>query len=109
MTAAMLVSLKRRFGLVIGAAMLGLLVACAGTGEKTGQYVDDSAITAKVKTEMATSKDVRARAIHVETVGGEVLLSGFVPTETEKIRAIQIAYSVAGVKSVRDGLVIQPE
>ena len=92
MTAEMLASLKRRFGLIIGAVMLGLLVACADAGVKTGRYVDDSAITTKVKSEMLANKDVHATSIHVETVGGVVQLSGFVPTETEKLRAIQIAY-----------------
>jgi osmotically-inducible protein OsmY len=109
MTTTVLVSLKRRIGLIIGAAMLGSLVACAGAGVKSGQYVDDSAITAKVKTEMAKSEDVRARKIHVETVGSEVHLSGFVASQTEKQRAEQIAYSVPGVRSVRSALVVQPE
>ena len=109
MTAEMLYSLKRRFGLIIAAAMLGLLVACANAGVKTGQYVDDSAITTKVKSEMLANKDVHAVSIHVETARGVVHLSGFVPTETEKLRALQIAYSVAGVKSVNDGLRIRSE
>ena len=109
MTAEMLASLKQRLGLVIGAVMLGLLVACADAGVKTGQYIDDSTITTKVKTEMLANKEVHAGSIHVETVGGVVHLSGFVPTETEKIRALEIAYSVAGVKSVSDGLLIQSE
>ena len=109
MTTEMLTSLKQRFGLVIGAVMLGLLVACADAGVKTGQYVDDSTITTKVKTEMLASKDVHAASVHVETVGGVVHLSGFVPSETEKVRAVQIAYSVAGVKSVSDGLSIKSE
>ena len=109
MTAEILATLKQRFGLVIGAVMLGLLVACADAGVKTGQYVDDSTITTKVKSEMLANKDVHAGSIHVETVGGVVHLSGFVPSETEKDRALQIAYSVAGVKSVSDGLTIQSE
>lgn len=109
MKAEMLASLKQRFGLVIGAVMLGLLVACADAGVKTGRFVDDSTITTKVKTEMLANKEVHAGSIHVETVGGVVHLTGFVPSETEKVRAVQIAYSVAGVKSVSDGLNIQSQ
>lgn len=107
MTTAIRVTLRRCVETIVGATVLAVLVACAGTGVKTGRYVDDSAITAKVKTEMAKSEDVRARAIHVETVASEVRLSGFVDSEREKRRAEQIASSVPGVKSVRSSLVVR--
>ena len=109
MTSEMLVSLRNRFGLVIAAVMLGLLFGCADAGVKTGRYVDDSTITTKVKSEMLANKDVHSTEIHVETVHGVVELSGFVPSEAEKHRAVEIAYSVAGVKSVRDALSVQTE
>jgi hyperosmotically inducible periplasmic protein len=109
MTSTFLASFGRRIAPVIGAALLGLLIGCTGAGVKTGQYIDDSAITAKVKTQMATSEDVRARSVHVETVNGEVRLSGFVQSDGEKRRAGEIARSVAGVRSVSNALVVRPE
>jgi hyperosmotically inducible protein len=109
MNQEMLASLKRRTGLTIGALMLAVLVGCAGAGVKTGQYVDDSTITTKVKSEMLANKDVHATSIHVETKGGVVQLSGTVPSATEKKRAVEIASTVNGVKSVQDGLSVQTQ
>jgi osmotically-inducible protein OsmY len=109
MNREMLASLKRRSALIIGAVMLGLLVGCAGAGAKTGTYIDDSTVTTKVKSEMLANKDIHSGSIHVETSGGVVHLSGFVPSEAEKHRAVEVAYSVAGVKSVRDGLTVQSQ
>lgn len=83
------------------------LAACAGAGVKTGQYVDDSAITTKVKAQLAHDEMVSALDVHVETVNGTVRLSGFVANPDEKRRAEQLAWSVNGVQSVQNALVIQ--
>ena len=101
--------LKNRFGLLIAATALGLLVGCADAGVKTGRYVDDSTITTKVKSELVTTKGIHSTSVHVETSNGVVFLSGFVPTAEEKKRAVEIAYSVEGVKSVKDGLDVRQQ
>jgi osmotically-inducible protein OsmY len=93
---------------VAAVLMLGLVVGCAGAFTKTGQAIDDSAITAKVKAAMARDKDVSATSVSVETVKGEVRLSGFVNSSTEKQRAEQLALQTEGVRSVQNGLIVRP-
>lgn len=97
------------FKTLFAAVVLGLLVGCAGAFTKTGQALDDSAITAKVKAAMAKDKDVSATSVSVETVKGEVRLSGFVKSSAEKQRAEQIAVQTEGVKSVANGLIVRAE
>ena len=73
-------------------------VACASTPkqESTGQYVDDSVITSKVKS-----------LLGAETYKGIVQLSGFVDSQSAVNKAGQIAGSVAGVKSVKNNLIVK--
>ena len=84
-------------------------VGCAATStsESTGQYVDDSAITTKVKAALIKDETVSGTAIKVETFKGTVQLSGFVNTATEKARAENIAAGIAGVKSVENKLTVK--
>ena len=65
-----------------------------------GQTIDDAGITVKVKTALAAEKDVSATKINVDTVQGNVTLSGQVANQSEAERAIQVARAVEGVKSV---------
>ena len=91
--------------------MTGLLslAGCAGEGtaKSTGEYIDDSAITAKVKSAMLADESVSGLKVNVETFKGTVQLSGFVDTEAEARRAVEIARGVKGVKSVKNDLVIR--
>ena len=75
--------------------------------ESTGAYVDDSAITAQVKAKFVGDKTVDAGAINVQTLNGEVALSGFAKNAAERARAEQIAREVKGVRSVRNNLVVR--
>ena len=79
-----------------------VLVGCAGTSsrESTGEFVDDSAITTKVKSSFVADPIVSALAINVETTKGVVHLQGIVNNEQERQRAIQLAQAVGGVKQV---------
>ena len=88
-----------------------LLAACAAnsTRESTGEYIDDSAITAKVKNELLQDKDVSGLQVNVETFRGRVQLSGFVSTHEEKIKAGKLAYNVPGVKSVSNDLIVKTD
>lgn len=71
------------------------------------QYVDDASITANIKAKHAEDKSVRVTAIGVETRNGVVQLSGFTPSNTEKVRAEEIAKTVPGVKSVKNDIIVR--
>lgn len=75
--------------------------------QTTGGVIDDSSITAKVKTALIESDDTEAGDIKVETRGGVVQLSGFVANESQKAAATKVAQSVSGVKSVKNGLSVK--
>ena len=92
--------------LASGAAFAGGCAATA-TRESTGEYIDNTAITAKVKAALASDEVVKAREVSVETFRGTVQLSGFVNTETERERAAQIASSVVGVREVKNNLIVK--
>jgi osmotically-inducible protein OsmY len=102
-------SLKART-LFAAAMVVATLAGCTGspTRESTGEFVDDSAITAKVKTALLDDKLTRGLKVHVETFKGAVELSGFVTTVTDKQRAAEVAKAVMGVNSVANGLVVRP-
>ena len=84
-------------------------VACASTSkqESTGEYVDDSVITTKVKTLLAADDFLKSFQIGVETYKGVVQMSGFVDSQKTVDKAVQIARSVQGVSSVKNSLVVK--
>jgi osmotically-inducible protein OsmY len=89
--------------------MLILLVSflgCASTAthEGTGEYVDDSVITAKVKAAIFNDASLKSSEINVETFKGVVQLSGFVNTQADINRAVEVARGVKGVTSVKDDM-----
>jgi osmotically-inducible protein OsmY len=86
--------------------LFAVLAGCAGAGVKSGQYLDDAAITGKVKAALATDKQVSALDVHVDTVQGKVQLSGAVKSPEQRQRAEEIARSVAGVQSVNNSLAV---
>lgn len=94
---------------ILVAFAVALFAGCAATNtrESTGGYIDDSAITAKVKGELVHDPITKAREISVETFKGEVQLSGFVSTDQEKDRAGEIARAVDGVVSVRNNIIVK--
>ena len=89
------------------AAVAIALAGCAGTATKTGEYVDDSVITSKVKGAMAIDKDVSSRDISVTTNDGVVYLSGVAHSRAEAQEAVQVARNVAGVRSVQNEIEIR--
>ncbi len=74
--------------------------------ETSGQYVNDSVITAKVKAELLANEAFKSLSISVKTNKGVVTLSGKVSNNLQKNKAISIASQVKGVKSVKDNLVV---
>ena len=91
---------------LITACFLGMTAACAPTEERRppGQFVDDAALTARVKAALVKAKDVDANAVNVNTYRGEVVLSGYVESDTMIRRAGEVARSVDGVRVVRNDL-----
>ena len=89
--------------------VIASLVACASTRtqESTGEYVDDSVITTKVKGLLAGDDFLKSFQIGVETFKGVVQLSGFVNTQKAVDKAIEITRSVKGVKSVKNDLIVK--
>jgi osmotically-inducible protein OsmY len=85
------------------------LASCAGTRtkESTGEYVDDSVITSRVKAALIADPVTKAREINVETFKGTVQLSGFVTTAQEKDKAAEIARKTKGVVEVRNNIIIK--
>jgi osmotically-inducible protein OsmY len=86
--------------------LITTFVACASTRtrESTGEYVDDSVITTKVKALLANDDFLKSFQISVETYKGIVQLSGFVNSQQAVDKAGQIARSVQGVRSVKNDL-----
>ncbi|HEX2201263.1 MAG TPA: BON domain-containing protein [Gammaproteobacteria bacterium] len=82
------------------------LAACAATStdESTGEYIDDAAITTKVKTALLQDPEVSGLDINVETFKGTVQLSGFANTERERQRAGTLARLVEGVQSIQNDI-----
>jgi osmotically-inducible protein OsmY len=90
-------------------ALLAGLAACTATPtrESTGELIDDSAITTRIKSAMIRDSDVAASNISVETFRGTVRLSGFASTAREADKAEQIARNTQGVKSVKNDIRVQ--
>jgi len=90
-------------------AALTVLPGCAVTRDQSsvGEYIDDATVTASVKAKFVESKAVDASAISVETLNGEVMLSGFAKDATEKAEAERIARSVKGAKSLKSAIQIR--
>ena len=89
--------------------LVATLAACAATPthESTGEYVDDSVITTKVKSLLAADDFLKSFQITVETYKGVVQLSGFVDSQKAIDKATEIARSVKWVKSVKNDLSVK--
>ena len=75
--------------------------------ENTGEFIDDSVITTKIKSQIAGDSILKAFQISVETFRGTVQLSGFVNSQKDVERADEIANNVKGVRSVRNNLMVK--
>jgi hyperosmotically inducible protein len=84
-------------------------VGCASTPteEGTGEFVDDSVITTKVKTAILREINLKVGEIKVTTFKGDVQLSGTVSSQDEIAIAIKVAQGIGGVKSVKSDLQVK--
>jgi osmotically-inducible protein OsmY len=91
------------FSLII---LLTFFVGCASTSkhEGTGEYVDDTVITTKVKAAILDNPSLKTSEINVETFKGVVQLSGFVNSKADINQAIEVARKVKGVTSVKNDM-----
>ena len=96
----------KRVSAFLLAVALTAVLGCASTRtqEGTGEYVDDSVITTKVKAAIFNEPSLKSAEINVETFKGVVQLSGFVSSQANIVTALDVARGVNGVKSVRDGM-----
>jgi len=95
--------------LLICIGLIAVFVGCASTPKRegTGEYVDDAAITTKVKAAILNEPTLKVFQINVETFKGEVQLSGFVDAAQSVKKAGEVARGVKGVKSVKNSLIVK--
>lgn len=96
---------------LLAATLLGAALAagCSSspTRESTGEYIDDTVLTTRVKAKFVDDPTVSAMAINVETFKGVVQLSGFASSQAEANRAVSVAQATSGVKTVRNDIRIK--
>lgn len=94
-------------GRVVGAKEIVNNIVVKARKASTGEFIDDSVITTKVKAALLKADGIPASAISVETYRGVVLLSGFVDTAVQRTAAVAVAAKIDGVKEVSDALVLK--
>jgi len=101
--------LKLAVRFLLSLLLVVAIVGCAGSQktESTGEYFDDSILTTKVKASILGDSRLKVMQIDVETFKGVVLLSGFVDSPSAATRAVEIARTIRGVKSVNNALVVK--
>ena len=94
----------RKIAFFVSALALAVTVGCASTAkqEGTGEYVDDTVITGKVKAAILDEPSLKSAEINVETFKGVVQLSGFVSSPAAQNTAVAVTRKVEGVKSVKN-------
>ena len=94
---------RTRFLAYILTLVMAISLGCASTAkhEGTGEYIDDSVITTKVKAMIFDDESLKSSEINVETFKGVVQLSGFVSSQANIDRAVTVARSVNGVRGVQ--------
>ena len=104
-------NLKPLFAAVLLSTSAVIVAGCAHTGhERTGgAVIDDATITTKVKSALLTEKDVNSMDIKVETFNGTVQLAGFVDSQWQIDKAVQVTSAVEGVQHVKNNLIHKPK
>ena len=99
-------NITRKLTYLVGILFVALTLGCASTANKegTGEYVDDTVITTKVKAAIFNEPTLKSAEINVETFKGVVQLSGFVTSPEAQNKAVVVARGVNGVKSVKNDM-----
>ena len=97
---------NKYFAALFVALALLVLGGCASTSTQsgTGEYIDDTVITTKVKAAILNEPNLSVTEINVETFKGVVQLSGFVSSREDANRAVEVTREVKGVKSVKNNM-----
>jgi osmotically-inducible protein OsmY len=95
-----------KFAALLVAILMASLLGCASTAtqEGTGEYIDNTIITTKVKAAILNEPTLKSSEINVETFKGVVQLSGFVSSQASIDKAVEVAQQVEGVKSVKNDM-----
>ncbi len=98
--------LANRFSAFFLAIMLATLLGCASSAkhEGTGEYIDDTVITTKVKAAIFNEPTLKSAEINVETFKGRVQLGGFVNSQSDINKAVEIARRIEGVTAVKNDM-----
>jgi osmotically-inducible protein OsmY len=101
--------LNRTASAIFLAVTLATMVGCAATPtrESTGEYIDDAAVTTKVKAALLDQPSLKSFDIHVATFNGTVYLSGAVASRYAMDEAVKVARGVAGVKAVKNDMQVE--
>jgi osmotically-inducible protein OsmY len=104
-----MIKLQRVLKFLVCIGLITVFLGCAATHkrESTGEYVDDSVITTKVKAAIFNEPTLKTMQINVETFKGDVQLSGFVDSAESVDKAEAVARNVNGVVSVKNDLVVK--
>jgi osmotically-inducible protein OsmY len=99
-------NITRKLATFAGILVVATALGCASTAkqEGTGEYVDDTVITTKVKAAVLNEPTLKSAEINVETFKGVVQLSGFVSSRAAESKAVEVAGGVPGVKSVKNDM-----
>lgn len=99
-------TLLKRCSVFFMAALLLSALGCTSTPtrESTAEYLDDTAVTARVKTAIFNEPTLKVLQINVETYKNVVQLSGFVNNGADMNKAVDVARGVKGVVSVKNDL-----
>ena len=102
-------NITRKLATLVGIAFVAMALGCASTSkqEGTGEYIDDTVITTKVKAAILNEPTLKSAEINVETFKGVVQLTGFVTSRAAIDKAVEVARRVEGVKSVRNDMIVK--
>lgn len=102
-------NISKRLATVFISILMVAFAGCASTATKegTGEYIDDTVITTKVKAAIFNTPELKSREINVETFKGAVQLTGFVSSPSDITKAIEVTRGISGVTSVKNDMRIK--
>jgi len=102
-------NLRNYVTVVLLAFAMVAVVGCAAPAKQqtAGEYIDDTVVTTRVKAAIFDDAELRVNEIKVETFDGVVQLSGFVSSQANINRAVQLVRGINGVKSVKNDMIVK--
>jgi osmotically-inducible protein OsmY len=99
-------NITRRLTTLVAILFMAMALGCASTAkqEGTGEYIDDTVVTAKVKAAIFNEPTLKSAEINVETFKGVVQLSGFVNSREDINKAVTVARQIPGVTSIKNDM-----